>query len=428
MTEGLLRIKRRIIYIIKNPRRVFGRLLANNATLSRVLYQLYCLFPKLIYTTFCLLPIQKKKVVICNFTSLGGYGDNPKYLAQELLLNKYHVVWLVGNEHYNDTTFPPEIKKVKYGSINSLYELATANVWVDNQRKNSTIWKRNGQFYLQTWHGGYLLKNMSDGVENLVNPAQLDMIIHDCKMTDLVLSNSKTFSEAYRLGYHYSGDILEAGFPRNDIFFKKDSDIMSLKKEILLSLSPSLVSGKEEVKILMYAPTFRSTFQPDVYNLNVSASLKSLEKRFGGKWICLVRLHPIISIMSDSLEILNLENIYDVSDYPDAQELLCVSDVLITDYSSIIFDFTLKRKVGVLFTPDLETYKQPEEAGLAVDIESLPFLHANTNDELLEVLSTYNHEEYVARLNAFFKESGGCDNGTASLECVKRIRNHCNSI
>ena len=151
-------------------------------------------------------------------------------------------------------------------------------------------------------------------------------------------------------------------------------------------------------------------------------------ERFGGKWICLVRLHPIISVMSDSLSILNLKNVYDVSSYPDAQELLCVSDVLITDYSSIIFDFVLRRKLGVLFTPDLETYKQPDEAGLAVDIDSLPFLHANTNDELLELLDTYTHEDYVAQLNAFFRESGGFDNGTASLECVKKIRNHCNQV
>lgn len=419
----------KLTYVIKNPTRVFGRLFSKSATLSRILYKGYCLFPKLLYSFFCLFPIQTRKVVVCNFGVFGGYGDNPKYLVEELLQNNFdNIVWLVGDKHINDANFPPKIKRVKYGSIKSFYELATAEVWIDNQRKNSTVWKRKGQFYLQTWHGGYLLKKMSDGEDSLINPAQLDMIRHDCEMTDLVLSNSQTFTEAYRSGYHYSGEIYEVGFPRNDIFFKSECELCPLKEKVLSSLSPSLTNTGKNLKILIYAPTYRSTFRPEVYNLDIPACLDALKERFGGDWICLVRLHPIVSVMSESLKLLNVEKVYDVSNYPDAQELLAVSDIMITDYSSIIFDFTLTRKLGILLTPDLATYKKPQEYGLAVDVDTLPFLHANTNDELLGLLKTYNHDEYVTQLNNFFNESGGFDNGDASRKCVNRIITHCSRL
>lgn len=408
-----------IEYVMKNPTRVIGRRLAKHPLISRFAYWLYCLIPKIVYSFFCILPIVDKKVVLCNFCSHGGYGDHAKYLAQELLKENYCLVWLVGKSHYNDVDFPYEIKKVHYGSIKSLYELSTAQIWIDNQRKNSNIWKRKKQFYLQTWHAGYTIKKTSDDIACLVNPAQLDMMRYDGKMTDVVTSNSQIFTETYRNGFHYDGEILDVGFPRNDIFFLSNKELQPLKRKILEYISLSSPVNKE-IHILLYAPTFRSTFKPEVYNIDYSACLSTLEKRFGGCWICLVRLHPIVSVMSNLLS-LDVPGVYNVSSYPDAQEILSVCDMVITDYSTIIFDFALSRKPGLLYTPDLEEYAKPPEPGFAVDIETLPFLRANTNPELIEVLASYNYEAYVQRLNKFFEETKCTDTGIASKKCVERI-------
>ena len=417
--KSIINILAKIKYIIKNPTRVVGRLLSNHPTISRIAYGSYCLIPKILYTLFCIAPVVDKKVVICNFCSFGGYGDHQKYLARELLKNNYQISWLVGRSHYNDIDFPLEIKKVYYGSIKSLYELATAEIWIDNQRKNSNIWKRKNQFYLQTWHGGYPIKKISDNSDSLINPAQLDMMRYDSKMTDVVISNSQVFTDTYRNGFHYTGEILEVGFPRNDIFFLSGSELQPLKRKLLDYISPSHSINKE-INIVLYAPTFRSTFKPEVYNLDYSNCISTLEKRFGGEWICLIRLHPIVSVMADNIN-QNVSGVYDVSSYPDAQELLSVCDMLITDYSSIIFDFALSRKPGLLYTPDLEDYAKPPEPGFAVDIETLPFLRANTNSELIEVLETYNYDTYVQRLNKFFEDTKCTDTGVASKKCVERI-------
>lgn len=409
----------KIQYIIKNPTRVIGRLLSKYPRVSHISYKLYCLPSKIIYSAFCLFPVIDNKVVISNFCSFGGYGDHPKYIAQELIKKNYNIVWLVGNKHYSDFAFPPEIKKVHYGSIRSLYELATAQVWIDNQRKNSNIWKRKNQFYLQTWHGGYPIKKISDNTDSLINPAQLYMMRYDSKMTDVVISNSQQFTNTYRNGFHYVGEILDVGFPRNDIFFQSKEELKPLKRKILDYIAPGN-SIQKDVNILVYAPTFRSTFKPEVYNLNYSSCLSALQKRFGGEWICLVRLHPIVSVMSNTLS-LDVSGVYDISSYPDAQEVLSVCDILITDYSSIIFDFALSRKPGILYTPDLEDYAKPPEPGFAVDIETLPFLRANTNSELIEVLGSYNYELYVQRLNEFYESTKCTDTGVASKKCVERI-------
>lgn len=415
----MTKLTSKTLYIIKNPTRVIGKLLSKYSTLSHIFYWLYCLPPKIIYSLFCLFPVVDKKVVICNFCSFGGYGDHPKYLSQELIKNNYMIVWLVGKKHYRDSEFPSEIKKVRYGSIKSFYELATAQVWIDNQRKNSNIWKRNNQFYLQTWHGGYPIKKISDNSDSLINPAQLDMMRYDSNMTDVVISNSQVFTDTYRNGFHYIGEILDVGFPRNDLFFRSVQELHPIKRKILEYISPEN-SMAEDVNILVYAPTFRSTFKPWVYNLDYEACISTLQNRFGGKWICLVRLHPIVSVMSSTLS-LDVSGVYDVSSYPDAQEILSVCDILITDYSSIIFDFALSRKPGLLYTPDLEDYAKPPEHGFAVDINALPFLRANTNSELIEVLESYDYDAYVQRLNKFFEETKCTDTGTASKKCVERI-------
>lgn len=121
---------------------------------------------------FSWLPVKKNKIVICNFAGC-GYGCNAKYIAEEIINQKLNVdiVWLTKPEFMKKEQFPPQIRLVNYYDINkSLYELATAKIWIDNVKKsyfiNKGLSKKKTQFYLNTWHGSLGIKRLSWSVEN----------------------------------------------------------------------------------------------------------------------------------------------------------------------------------------------------------------------------------------------------------------------
>ncbi len=116
---------------------------------------------RFLFIIFRIFPIKKNKVVVINFYG-NGYGDNPKYICEELIKTheELDVIWLVNKM---DDVFPNQIRKVKYKSIKAIYEMATAKIWIDNARKRKYVIKRNGQYYIQTWHGGIRIKEGRKG-------------------------------------------------------------------------------------------------------------------------------------------------------------------------------------------------------------------------------------------------------------------------
>lgn len=135
---------------------------------------------KSLFFIFKLIPINNKKVVVSNYYGK-GYGDNPKYIVSELLSTKkdYDIVWLVlPNKNYE---FPNGIRTVKYSTLRSIYELATAKIWIDNCRKFSSITKRENQFYIQTWHGGIALKKIEKDTEDTLTAKYIKDAICDSK-------------------------------------------------------------------------------------------------------------------------------------------------------------------------------------------------------------------------------------------------------
>lgn len=126
---------------------------------------------------FRLLPIKKNRIVMSNLLGK-GYGDNPKYIANELLSRKdvdLEIVWLVKDKYYDD--IPREIKQVKRGTIKELYYLSTAKIWVDNSRKHIGVTKRKSQYYIQTWHGDLFIKMLEKDVEESLPKMYIDSAI-----------------------------------------------------------------------------------------------------------------------------------------------------------------------------------------------------------------------------------------------------------
>ena len=370
----------------------------------------------IVYSFMCLFKINSKKIVFSNYWGYNGYTDSLKYISLELykMNNSLEMIWLVNNL---DSDFPAYIKKVKYNSIKGFYHLATAKIWVDNQRKSYFIKKRKSQFYIQTWHGSLGFKRIElDCLDSYNNKKYyLKSRKHDTSMIDLFLSGNDWFNNTIRRAFDYKKEILTLGTPRNDILVSRISKnaIINLKSKI------GIPSSK---KIMFYAPTFRKD-ETDMSNYlsDIDSFRNDLSKETNEDWIVLVRLHP--RMMSLAKKIHYSENVINVSTYSDIQELLLISDILVTDYSSCIFDFALQYKPGFIYATDLEDFKK--DRNFYFDIENSSFPIAQSKDELIKNIKTFNQKYYKNELKTFFNSVGLKETGTASYKVAEIILNKC---
>lgn len=367
---------------------------------------------RLLMYIFGLLPINSKKIVIENYFG-HGYGDNGKYIVEELLKidSSYEIVWLINKQYVN--SMPIYIHSVQRDSLKALFHLSTAKVWIDNCRKSVYTRKRKTQFYIQTWHGAIGVKKCERDAEMGLKAEYVKNCIHDSEMADRILSGSKWGTELIKRAFWYSGEIMEIGSPRSDVFFK-DNKAIKLKVFKYYNL--------KDVKTLLYAPTFRNDYSLEPYKLDFTVLSQQLSDREGDKYKILVRLHPNISNKATQLNL--PENVINATDYPDMQELLVASDILLTDYSSSMFEFMLKRKPVFLIALDYERFKK-KERDLYFDLERLPFPFCKSMRELLESIQQYDEQKYFTALDVFYQEIGLAEKGNASVTMANLIHQVC---
>ena len=341
---------------------------------------------------FRLLPIKKNRIVMSNLLGK-GYGDNPKYIAEELLSRNnidMEIIWLVKDKYYSD--IPNKIKQVKRGTIKELYYLSTAMVWVDNSRKHIGITKRKKQYYIQTWHGGLGFKNIEKDIEKNLPKMYIDSAIADSKMADLIVSGSGVFTDSIRRAFWYDGKIIECGTPKEDIFINNN------------------VRRDSKYKTVIYAPTFRDSGDNSCCNIDYKKLIDTLEKKYNCQWKVVVRFHPNVSYLQNNInytdKILNGSNVSDIND------LIKECDMLITDYSSTAFDAMYAKKVVLLYIPDVEEHFKLR--GSPIKIDTVPFPKAITNEELFENIEKFNEKEYNLDVNNFLKVIRSYEKGTAS--------------
>ena len=356
--------------------------------------------------------VKSNKIVFSNFNGK-GYGCNPKYITEELIRrNKgYDIVWLTKED---PSTFPKEIRIVKWGSLKAIYEWSTAKVIVNNVRMGGYFArgfkKKREQIYIQTWHGSSGIKKMEGDCVNLP-PKYIKKARIDSKNIDFLLSNCSWLTERYKESFFYDGDILELGSPRNDILFN-DKGTLKKIKEIKEKLCIELSS-----KIVMYMPTFRDKNNELNFILEENEIIKSLERRFGGDWVFIYRTHPVMNgAYSTEHDVLNLSN------YPDPQELLLITDCLITDYSSSCFDFLLTKRPVFLYVPDKDEYEH--RRGLYYPIEETPFPIATNQCELKREIEFFNQNEYQKKADNFLLCKNVVDDGQASKKIVNVIESN----
>lgn len=374
------------------------------------------------YKKFCAdMPIDPKKIVIDNFNG-GSYGCNPKYITEELLKrNKnYDIVWLVRNVKKEEESgcFPKGVRLVGYGTKLALKELAGAKLWIDNQRKNYFIkkglTKKEGQYFIQTWHGSLGIKKLDADVDAFTAEYKQDWVERsklDSSMWDFLLTNSEFENNIFRHALWFDNDIKQFGHPRNDIFFKENSDIKNKVYDFF-----EIPKNK---KILLYVPSFRDDGNIECYKLAYDDILDNLEQKFGSEWVCISRLHPRAKKFDSKVVPEANSRVIDGTFYPDIQELLVSADCAISDYSSCIFDFMLSYKPAFIFATDIEKFNT--DRGFYYPLESTPFPIADNNMSLISNIKSFDNEKYKADVAAFISEKGCIEDGHASERTVDLI-------
>ena len=365
--------------------------------------------------------IKNNKFVFMNLTK-SSYGCSPKYIAEEILNQNLpcELVWLVRNPNVEKKNFPNGIRLVKFSSIKALFELASAKFWVTNSRMNyylkKGLTKKDEQKYIQTWHGSLGFKKIENDLAH--NPSYskyLEVAQNDTRMIDCLLSPSSFDTECLKKCFNYDGPILEFGYPRNDLFFYSDE-----KKAQIQNKVRKYYNIPNDKKILLYVPTFRDSHDMEQYNIDVDKLLATLKEKFGSDWVILSRLHPNLLRKSKKLSQL-LKNTINVTAYPDVQELSLASDILITDYSSVIWDFCLQDKPAYIFATDIEEYTK--ERDFYIPIMQMPFVIAQNNEELLSGIANCKVDEYILNQKEFMKNvKGHFDAGKASEKVVEIIK------
>lgn len=352
------------------------------------------------------LPVQKNKIIFWA-NSFKQYGCSPKYITEYILKNypnKFDLVWVFENGVKIPENLPNEIRVVRYFSMEYLKELHTAKFIICNMRTGAAYYwhKRADQIYIQTWHSSLRLKKIEGDAAEYFSHDYIQTCQEDSKKIDLLLSGCKFSTDIFKRAFWYDGEIFESGTPRCDCLLNSTSET---KKKVF-----EHYNIEESSKLVMYAPTFRSSKPSDFLGMD----FERLKDTLGQNWVVGARLHP--NVLASCVP----TGAISMSKYPDMQELIAAADILITDFSSCMFDMAIAKKPCVLYAPDLDEYLE-KERGLYFNLIDLPFPIAKSMDELCELLSHFNAEHYYSKLEAFMGSIGSFEDGHASERVCEYI-------
>lgn len=362
-----------------------------------------------------LLPLKKNKIFLFSYYG-SSYGCSPKYITDYLLKEypnkQFDIVWAFNDP--KSEVYPNSIRKVKTMSLKYFYELCTSKVVITNYRTTDLYVKRKSQYYIQTWHSSLRLKQIEKDAEDVLPADYVQIAKRDSLKCDLLVSGCKYSTDIFRRSFWYDGEIFEHGTPRNDLLFRSDWQTRKAVKR--------RVEIPDEPRVLLYAPTFRKDNDLRVYDLNFSLLSEGLKNRFGGDWIILVKLHP--HLMNKSDQLIYGSNVMDVTGYDDIQELLLIADVLISDYSSLMFDFSITKRPCFLYVPDIKEYTN-QDRKLYFDLDELPFISAESNEILLDKVEQFDNRSYQENLTEFLTRVGSYEEGKAAEHVTRRLQEIC---
>ncbi|HEX3023457.1 MAG TPA: CDP-glycerol:glycerophosphate glycerophosphotransferase [Lachnospiraceae bacterium] len=386
----------------------FKRIIKNRKALAKFLYIRYFLNMKM-----------KDNWVICESFFGKSYSDSPKYIYEYLnktYPGKYKFIWVINNKK---TNIPYNPVKVKRYSIRYAYYLARCKYDVFNVRPPQWVRKRKGNVFLETWHGTPLKKLVFDQEEvTAASPLYKQQFYKQSRDWDYLIAANYFSSEVFRRCFMYNNVMLETGYPRNDIMHYENRD------EIAKGIRAKLGIPTDK-KTILYAPTWRDDefYGKGEYKFALQLDLHRMKQELGKEYVVLLRTHYYIA---DSLDVTGLEDFaFNLSKYDDISELYLISDLLITDYSSVFFDYANLKRPMLFFTYDLEKYRDVLR-GFYIDmVKEVPGPLLFTSDEVIDAIKNINTitEEYKERYEVFYEKFCGLEDGHASQKVAEAVFN-----
>jgi CDP-glycerol glycerophosphotransferase len=347
-----------------------------------------------------------------------AYSGNPKYIYEAMLEmgmdKEYTFVWAYSGEDKDIIPGNPII--VDRFEPGDYYKyLALSKYWVNNIIFPIHT-KRPGNVYLQTWHGTPLKKLGFDITIPGPEVQGRQNFFHESRNWDYLISSNSYSTKIFKRAFKYYKTVLEDGYPINDIFFRDNEEfVKNLKAELGID---------EEKKVILYAPTWKDDEQNESWEhyFNLEIDLQRLYEEFGDEYVIILKMHHLVS---ENLRIDDAMKDFaiDLSDYDDIQELYVMADMLITDYSSVFFDYAHSRRPILFFVPDLNHYIE-NVRGLYLNMEKeLPGPLIKDNDELIDIIKNIDEvsKDYSDRYDEFYERFCSLCSGNSAKEIIEKV-------
>lgn len=396
----------------KSLRVLFNRKVKKMFQNKRVMYKTITLY------VFSKLKPKENWIIFESFMGRNCSGQ-PKYIykyLQENYGNKYKYIWVVDRK---GVKIPGKgYKKCKRFGLRYYYYMNRSKYWVNNMRQPLSVPRRKETIMLATWHGTPLKRLVFDMDDvHSANPRYKDTVYRQTREWDYLLSDNPFSTEKFQSCFLFEKEkILEYGYPANDPLYAPDREERAAKIKKRLGIPA-------DKKVILYAPTWRDDnfYEQGQYGFDLDLDVNRLQKEFGDEYVLLLRLHYFIV---DKLDLSKYgEFTVDGSSYDDITDLYLISDLLITDYSSVFFDYANLKRPVLYFTYDLEKYRDVLR-GFYLDMEKdLPGPLLLTNDEVVDAIKNIDkiQETYKERYEEFYNRFCCVDDGHAAQRVVEKV-------
>ena len=375
-------------------------------------------FYTLLYNTLFMKSKVKEKLIFFESFQGRSYSDSPKYIYEYMINNNmnYKYVWSTTEKQI----IPGNPIQVRRFSLRYFYYIAKAKYWISNSRLPKYIKKRKDNIYLQTWHGTPLKRlaaDMDDVYMPGTNSASYKLnFLNETQKWDYLVSPNAYSSKIFKRAFWFNNTMIESGYPRNDILYNGNTEknIITLKKKLNIPLNK---------KVILYAPTWRDDefYSKGKYRFTLQLDLQKMQEQLGNEYVVLLRMHYFIASQMDISEFEGFA--YDFSNHNDIGELYLISDILITDYSSVFFDFAHLKRPILFYTYDLEKYRD-QLRGFYINIEKdVPGPLVNTTKEVIHSIKNIDviQIKYENRYDTFYERFCKWDDGNASRKVIESV-------
>ena len=375
------------------------------------------------YKLFCRIFTFKPNWIVFESSLFRNYTGNPRYIYEKMvelgLDQKYKLFWIFKDlDDARLDLIPGEFTPIKYKTFKFFKVFASASFIVSDSRLPKYLYKKKKCTYIQTWHGTPLKKLALDmkaidmGGSNDIKTYHKNFK-KSSSLWDLFISQNPFSSETFHRCFAYDGPMLEIGYPRNDKLVETTpSQIYELKRKMQLPLNK---------KIILYAPTWRDNqfYKQGEYKFASAMDFDLLREKLSDDYVMIVKYHYLIK---DSVDWSKYEGfVYQYGEECDIADLYLVSDMLITDYSSVMFDYSVLRRPMIFFAYDIDEYMN-DLRGFYFDFRAeAPGPIVENNDDLVDAILNYSADEWSEKAQAFYHKYNPWDTGEASAKVVELI-------